>query len=90
MTIAFQAPAQLTSTQCGQLLGAIDAVLQQDNVAIDLSQVNSLDSSAVALLLEWQRRALRANRQLEWQAPPAALRQLVKVYGVQDLLQIKP
>jgi phospholipid transport system transporter-binding protein len=90
MSAVFQAPAQLTSPYCGQLLDALDSVLQQGDATVDFSQVTALDSSAVALLLEWRRRAQRAQRALEWAALPNALKQLISVYGVQDLLQIKP
>lgn len=90
MSVTYQAPAQLSSQNSGQLLGALDAILQQDNVLIDFSALIALDSSAVALLLEWQRRAQRAQRRLELIALPNALKQLIQVYGVQDLLQIKP
>lgn len=90
ISTTFQAPARLTSAECGQLLNALDSILQQGDAHIDFSGVTALDSSAVALLLEWQRRAQKAQRQLTWIAPPATLRQLVDVYGVQDFLQITP
>lgn len=90
MSLTYQAPAQLSSQHSGQLLGVLDTILQQDDALVDFSQLLELDSSTVALLLEWQRRAQRAQRRLTFIALPDTLKQLIQVYGVQDLLQIKP
>ncbi|WP_348946105.1 STAS domain-containing protein [Chitinibacter sp. FCG-7] len=89
MSAIYHAPALLSSEHCGQLLGAIDDLLRQGDVEIDFSALSSADSSAVALLLEWQRRAQAAKRALRFAAMPSTLQQLISVYGVQELLQIK-
>lgn len=89
MSQHYLAPAELTAEYSGRLLNAIDASLSLDDVCVDFQGVKSLDSSAVALVLEWHRRALRAQRQLELIHLPSALSQLFKVYGVEEFLQIK-
>jgi phospholipid transport system transporter-binding protein len=85
----YQAPAQLTQQHCGQLLGALDQYLQQGDTCVDFQGVNVLDSSAVALLLEWRRRAQSQRRQLSLIHLPRTLTQLIEVYAVQEILQIK-
>ncbi|WP_410499444.1 lipid asymmetry maintenance protein MlaB [Chitinibacter sp. S2-10] len=89
MSLQYAAPAELTNGSCAQLLDSLDALLAQGDTTVDFSAVVQLDSSAVALLLEWRRRALHQRRELSFLALPAALLQLIRVYGVQELLQIK-
>ena len=53
---------------------------------IDLKGVTDVDSSAVALALEWQRRSV--PHVLSFDNAPEALRNLAQLYGVSGLLQI--
>lgn len=53
---------------------------------VDLAAATDLDSSAVALLLEWSRRARGAGRSLAIVNAPQSLRALVELYGVGPLL----
>ena len=56
------------------------------DVVVDLAAVTEVDSSAVSLLLEWQRQARAAGRRLEFVHVPANLRSLADLYGVSALL----
>lgn len=56
--------------------------------SIDLAGVATIDSSAVAVLLAWQRAALTQAGVLRFANPPASLSRLAALYGVADLLQI--
>ncbi|HSN22031.1 MAG TPA: STAS domain-containing protein [Usitatibacter sp.] len=56
-------------------------------VTIDFSGVTGVDSSAVALLLEWRRRALERKVALEFVQLPANLLALAQLYGVAELIQ---
>ena len=58
-----------------------------DRLTIDFSQVTGVDSSAVALLLEWLRRAQRVGKTLTFVNLPANLLALARLYGVADLIQ---
>jgi phospholipid transport system transporter-binding protein len=58
-----------------------------DRLTIDFAGVTAVDSSAVALLLEWRRRALARNKQLAFVNLPANLLALSQLYGVTDLIQ---
>jgi phospholipid transport system transporter-binding protein len=53
---------------------------------VDLARTTDVDSSAVALLLEWTRRARAGGRALAIVNAPVALRSLVELYGVGPLL----
>ena len=56
-------------------------------LTIDFSGVAGVDSSAVALLLEWRRRALERGVALEFVALPANLLALAELYGVAQIIQ---
>lgn len=58
-----------------------------ERLTIDFSGVTAVDSSAVALLLEWRRRALARDKQLSFVNLPANLLALADLYGVTDLIQ---
>ncbi|QDQ26502.1 STAS domain-containing protein [Chitinimonas arctica] len=55
-------------------------------LVLDLSEVSEIDSTAVSLLLHWQRDAVAAGRQLTLQRPPANLTSLAALYGVEEFL----
>jgi ABC-type transporter Mla MlaB component len=58
-----------------------------DRLTIDFAGVGSIDSSAVALLLEWRRQAARRGKTLEFVNLPANLVALATLYGVEGLIQ---
>lgn len=55
-------------------------------VTVDLSGVTEVDSSALSLLLEWRREAIRSGREIHYHNLPASLRSLADLYGVTELL----
>jgi len=74
-------------------LSGVSAMLQEGNAAIaegarsvDLSGVEELDSSALALLLAWLREAKRQGRDLVFVNLPSGLTTIARLYGVADLL----
>jgi phospholipid transport system transporter-binding protein len=58
-----------------------------DRFVVDFSQVTGVDSSGVALLLEWRRRAQRMGKTLTFVNLPPNLVALARLYGVAELLQ---
>ena len=58
-----------------------------DRLTIDFAGVSGIDSSAVALLLEWRRQAAKRGKRLEFVNLPANLLALARLYGVEDLIQ---
>lgn len=59
-------------------------------LTIDFAKVTTVDSSAVALLLDWLRRAKARGMTLEFVNLPAALLSLAQLYGVAELIQPVP
>ncbi len=64
------------------------ALFDRDNLVIDLAQVTEVDSSAVSMLLEWQRKARSYNRQLHFTNLPNTLKSLAQLYGVSELIPL--
>jgi phospholipid transport system transporter-binding protein len=58
-----------------------------DKLTIDFSAVTGVDSSAVALLLDWRRMAMARGKSLAFVNLPANLLALAELYGVADLIQ---
>ena len=58
-----------------------------DRLTIDFSAITAVDSSAVALLLEWRREAARLGKSLQFVNLPANLLALADLYGVTGLIQ---
>ena len=58
-----------------------------DRLTIDFKGIDAVDSSAVALLLEWRRQAQRMGKKLDFVNLPAPLVALATLYGVEELIQ---
>ncbi|MBI4196078.1 MAG: STAS domain-containing protein [Betaproteobacteria bacterium] len=74
-------------------IGNVAAVLEEGarlftapEVTVDLSGMTEVDSSAVSLLLEWRRAALRGDRRIRFVNLPENLGSLAELYGVTELL----
>jgi phospholipid transport system transporter-binding protein len=74
-----------------RVLEASDAYEARDDLpqrlTIDFSAVTEVDSSAVALLLEWRRRAAARGKTLIFVNLPDPLMALAGLYGVAELIQ---
>ena len=57
-------------------------------VAVDASALKHFDSSALAVLLECRRVAEAAGRGLEVRHAPAKLKQLARLYGLDEVLGV--
>ena len=62
------------------------AMLNREDLVIDMQQVTEVDSFAVSMLLELQRRAHRQNGQIQFANLPEALKSLAQLYGVSELI----
>lgn len=67
------------------LLSSKDLILT-DNAVIDFTQVGEVDTSAVSLMLEWQRRAAAENKKITFVNLPKGLTSLTSLYGVTTLI----
>lgn len=63
-----------------------EALVVTQNRTFDFSAVEQVDSSAVAVVLDWIRQAKAAGFKLVLVNVPAAFVSLVKLYGVDELL----
>jgi phospholipid transport system transporter-binding protein len=79
-------PIQLTNVRA--LLDASASLLGPEVTTVDLSGVTEVDSSAVSLLLEWQRQAAGHGVRLRFAHLPPALSSLAELYGVSGLLPV--
>ena len=60
--------------------------LASEDLLVDFSQVESVDSAAVSMLLGWLRAAQRNQRTLRVTGLPDDLLSLARLYGVAELL----
>ncbi|MFZ1181103.1 MAG: STAS domain-containing protein [Herbaspirillum sp.] len=82
----FKSSASLTVDNAAATLTAGLQAIAAGQTAIDLSTVATVDSSAVAILLSWQRAARAQGLALQFGALPANLQSLVDLYGAASLL----
>ena len=61
-----------------------------ERLTIDFAGIDAVDSSAVALLLEWRRQAARRGKKLDFVNLPAPLVALATLYGVDELIHAAP
>lgn len=60
--------------------------LASEDLRVDFSRVESVDSAAVSMLLGWTRAAQRSQRALHVTGLPDDLLSLARLYGVAELL----
>ncbi|MDH3688046.1 MAG: STAS domain-containing protein [Gammaproteobacteria bacterium] len=78
----------LNSSTVSALYSSSQPVFRTDSdMVIDLKTANDVDSAGVALLVEWVRRARARNCRLRFRAMSTQLEDLIRVYGVDHLLQ---
>lgn len=68
------------------LVGAAEEHFHSGVGTIDFSRVAEIDSSALALALEWLRQGARANVTVRFVNLPESMRNLGKLYGVSDIV----
>lgn len=60
--------------------------LTSEDLLVDLSQVEAVDSAAISMLLGWTRAAQRSQHNLRVAGMPDDLLSLARLYGVAELL----
>lgn len=77
------------------LMDNANAVLVESNALeitedlhIDFSAVTDVDTAALSLLIEWQRRALTANKKVVFTQLPESLISLATLYGVAEFIPL--
>jgi len=64
------------------------ALAMNDALQIDFSAVTNTDTSAISLMMEWQRRAIAANHKITFVSLPEGLGSLATLYGVADFIPL--
>ena len=59
-----------------------------DDLQIDFSAVTDVDTAALSLLIEWQRRALAVNKKVVFTQLPESLVSLATLYGVAEFIPL--
>ena len=77
---------RIVTTNATQVLQSGVAAIRGGDCRFDLSDVKRCDSSAVALVLEWQRAARAQGCELELSGVPPSLKSLAVLYGVDSLI----
>ena len=60
----------------------------QQSHQVDFSNVTEVDTAAISLMMEWQRRALKANSKVTFANLPVNLSSLAELYGVADFIPL--
>jgi phospholipid transport system transporter-binding protein len=82
-------PYTLPSTLTQKNAVAVEADGLRDLVhleVVDCAALSDFDSSALAVLIAWQKKLRQAQRKLTLVSPPPKLCVLAQVYGVAELL----
>ena len=85
----FRVRGTLSFASVGQLERAARPLLgAAPEAVIDLRGVDSANSAALALLLEWVDQARRARRRIRFAGVPAAVLEIARVSNVAELLPL--
>lgn len=70
-------------------LPALDGQIPGTRLEVALGQVRSLDTAGVAFLLTWQSQATARSITVRYTHPPKAMRPMLLVYGLNDLMTVE-
>jgi len=70
------------------ILGESQTLQMTDALEIDFSDVTNLDTAALSLIMEFQRRGLTENCQLTFTNLPDNLVSLAELYGVSEFIPL--
>ena len=80
----------MTLDVAARLLAEGNAQVGSRDLVVDLSAVDAVDSSALAVIFGWVRQAKQKGHALMVANPPAQLMSLAELYGVVELLPLAP
>jgi ABC-type transporter Mla MlaB component len=87
----FQLPAQLTHDQAASVAQQLGALAKtQSLLRVDASGLTQFDSSVLAVLLTGLRDAVQHSHVMQVVGLPPQALALARVYGIEDLLQLRP
>ena len=83
--VAFPA-GPLTLNEASRTLVDGEQAMARGVTVFDLAQVTQVDSSALSLILSWQRKAEERSQPLSFRNIPDSLHSLARLYGLADLI----
>ncbi len=83
-----QVSGAMTLRDASKLLEEGTAALKNSTTVFDLAKVDSVDSSAIAVIFGWLRKAREQGKTVRIAHPPQELLSLADVYGVSELLPL--
>jgi len=83
---SWEVKGDILMDSANQLLTQSQKLALTGNDIVDFKQVADLDTAAVSLMLEWQRRAIAENKQLTFVNLPDNLKSLITLYGVEEFV----
>jgi len=84
----WQVSGDILMDNANAVLNDSRALDMPDNLSIDLSAVASVDTAALSLVMEWQRRANTSGQQVSFVNLPESLVSLAALYGVTDFISV--
>ena len=82
----FQPTTNITVSNATATLEQGVQAIEAGQKEIDFAQVKAVDSTAVAILLAWQRAAIKKGNPLTFTNLPSNLKSLIDLYSVDSLL----
>ena len=64
------------------------ALTMGDEFLVDFSAVNKVDTAALSLMMEWQRRAAASSSRVRFANLPVNLSRLLSLYGLTDFVPV--
>jgi phospholipid transport system transporter-binding protein len=70
------------------ILNQSDAFKMADEIEVDFTDVSNVDTAALSLILEWQRRAVASKCRIKFANLPVNLSRLADLYGIEDFIPL--
>jgi phospholipid transport system transporter-binding protein len=71
-----------------EILLKSESLSMSDGFVVDFSDVTKVDTAALSLMMEWQRRAFASTSKVSFANLPMNLRRLVTLYGVAEFVPL--
>ncbi|MFZ6656508.1 STAS domain-containing protein [Undibacterium sp. TJN19] len=84
--IVYKVTGELCHDNANAAVAAGMSAIATGQAEFDLSALTKIDSSAVAVMVAWQRQAIQSGKQLQFLALPASLLSLIDLYGLSEQL----
>jgi phospholipid transport system transporter-binding protein len=83
----FKPKGAIVINTVNQLVSEGSALVKNHHLLVDFSETTDIDSSALAMILQWRRDAEAAQKQLSFVHVPENLNTLAELYGVAFLFK---